>query len=359
MPTRFTSSVQSTVNPELVGGASRASLLAQWTRTRGASLAIDYGVAAALLAVVVYFSLTEPDFMTARNWQAIGMTATVVGLLAVPFTVALVAGQIDLTVGIAVGLTSTLFTITVSRDGHPLWVGVLVMVAGALAIGLVNGALVVDFGINSLIVTFAMSQFLLGLSNALWDFHRTGALSSGEFTAGLAPGKPGWSLVGRANELVLGVPLPVILLALVAVVFSVLLVRTKLGSHIYATGGNPSAALRAGIRTRRVVRFVFLLGPLVAVLAALVTIGRTGSPNPSAGFGLEFDVITAVLIGGAAIAGGTGRIERSLLGVLFVVVIRDGLTLKDFDVAVQYIVVGALFVFAVLLSAVASKQRGR
>ena len=153
--------------------------------------------------------------------------------------------------------------------------------------------------------------------------------------------------------------MPVIVLAVVAFAGYLFLSRSKLGWHIYATGGNPSAALRTGIRVNGLIRLVFVLTPLVAVLAALITFGRTGTPDPGSGYQYEFDVLTAVLIGGIGLAGGSGTIGRSLAGALFVVLLKDGLSLMNVDSSVQFMIQSAALILAVILVALAAKRQQR
>jgi ribose transport system permease protein len=330
-----------------------------WARRRGPELLIDYGVYAALMGAFVYFALAAPNFLTGKNFQAIGYSVAVIGILTVPFTIALVAGQIDLTVGIMIGLLSCVFEVVVVRSGQPLVVGLLAMLLTALVVGTANGIIVVNFGVNSVVATFAMLQVVFGASYTLWKLNRTNAEGSGEFTSTLTQGDRGYSIVRLANSHVLGIPVPVLVLAAVAIAGYLFLSRSRLGWHVYARGGNPSAALRSGIRVDGITRLVFLLTPVVALLAALITFGRTGSPDPGSGYGFEFDVLTAVLIGGIGLAGGSGTVERALAGALFVVLLEDGLSLQNVDSSVQFMVEAVALLLAVILSAWAAKRRLR
>jgi ribose/xylose/arabinose/galactoside ABC-type transport system permease subunit len=330
-----------------------------WFDRRGVYLVMQYGVPFALLVTVIYFAFSAPDFLSVRNLQAIGYAASITGVLACAFTVALVAGQIDLTVGVTMGLLATVFEIVVVRNQHSLVLGLAAMLAMALLVGIGNGLIVVNVGVNSVVATFAGLSFLLGASSTLFNYERERILSSGEFTATLAPGRTGWELVELTSKHILGVPVPVLVLGLVAALCYLLLSHAKTGAHLYATGANPSAALRAGIRVNALIRFVFLLTPIAALLGALMTIGREGTINPSTGYGAEFDVLTAVLIGGASFFGGGGSIQRTLLGVLFIVVLRNGLTIDQVAVTYQYIAIGSIFLVGVVISAVAAKQKAR
>ena len=118
-------------------------------------------------------------------------------------------------------------------------------------------------------------------------------------------------------------------------------------------------ALRAGIRINGLIRLVFILTPLVGVLAALITFGRTGTPDPASGYGLEFDVFTAVLLGGIGLSGGSGTIGRSLAGALFLVILRDGLSLQNVDSSLQFMIQSVALIFAVILGALAAKRQQR
>ena len=331
----------------------------EWARRRGPDLLLTYGIYAALAGAFVYFALAAPNFLTGKNFQAIGYSVAVIGLLSVPFTIALVAGQVDLTVGIVIGLLSSVFQVVVINSGQSVVIGLVAMVLAALLVGLVNGVIVVNFGVNSVVATFATLQVVFGASYTLYKLSRTNAEGSGEFTTAISPGDAGYSVVRLANAHVLGVPVPVIVLAVVAFAGYLFLSRSKLGWHIYATGGNPSAALRTGIRVNGLIRLVFVLTPLVAVLAALITFGRTGTPDPGSGYQYEFDVLTAVLIGGIGLAGGSGTIGRSLAGALFVVLLKDGLSLMNVDSSVQFMIQSAALILAVILVALAAKRQQR
>jgi ribose transport system permease protein len=331
----------------------------EWARRRGPDLLLTYGIYAALAGVFVYFALAAPNFLTGKNFQAIGYSVAVIGLLSVPFTIALVAGQVDLTVGIVIGLLSSVFQVVVINSGQSVVIGLVAMVLTALVVGLVNGVIVVNFGVNSVVATFATLQVVFGASYTLYTLNRTNAEGSGEFTTAISPGDAGYSIVRLANAHVLEIPVPVIVLAAVAFAGYLVLSRSKVGWHIYATGGNRSAALRSGIRVDGLIRLVFILTPLVAVLAALITFGRTGTPDPGSGYQYEFDVLTAVLIGGIGLSGGSGTIGRSLAGALFVVLLKDGLSLMNVDSSIQFMIQSAALILAVILVALAAKRQQR
>ena len=158
------------------------------------------------------------------------------------------------------------------------------------------------------------------------------------------------------NSRPLGIPTPLILVVVVFVILFVFLQYTRGGWHVYAVGGNAVAAVRNGIRSKRIYLGVFLLTAVAAGICGAISAGRAASGGPSFGATAEFDVLTAVLLGGIGLAGGAGRIERTLAGVVLIGVLNNGLTLMSVDVYIQATVRGAVFILAVVLGAVGARR---
>jgi len=299
----------------------------------------------ALGGLIVFFSLASPYFLTPQNLINIGLAVSISGVMAAAITVGLIAGQLDLSIGAILGLSAVVMALSVEEFGLPTPVAVLVAIGVALVVGLVNGALVVDLGINSIIVTLAMALTLKGISATI--------------TSGQTVTMTGGGLQAFINSRPLGIPVPIYLLVIVFAVLYLYLTRTRGGWHVYAVGGNASAALRAGINVNLVYRGTFLLTAAAAAVAGVITAGRAGAGGPFFGTGAEFDVLTAVLLGGIGLSGGAGRIERTLAGVVLIGVLNNGLTLLSVDSYIQATVRGAVFVLAVVLGALAFKRRLR
>lgn len=308
-------------------------------------LLLEYGMFVALAALIVYFSFASPYFLTPPNLVNIGLSVSITGIMAAAITVGLIAGQLDLSIGAILGISAVVLALSVEEFGLPTPVAALIAIAVALVIGLVNGALVVDLGINAIIVTLAMALTLKGIS---------AMLTNGQ-TVTMADG----SLQAFINSRPLGIPVPIIIVLIVFAILWLYLTQTRSGWHVYAVGGNASAALRAGIRVNLVYRGVFLLTAAAAAIGGVITAGRAGAGGPFFGTGAEFDVLTAVLLGGIGLGGGAGRIERTLAGVVLIGVLGNGLTLLDVDSYVQATIRGAVFVLAVVLGALAVKRRSR
>jgi ribose transport system permease protein len=307
--------------------------------------ASDLGIYVALVALILYFWRASPYFLSQRNLLNVGAAVAVTGVLAAGMTVALIAGQLDLTVGANVAITSVMVAVAI-EDWH--WPTVLAVVLGlvvGVGIGLANTVLVVGFGINSVIATLAMGIVIRGL-----------ALIT---TNGQDKPLTGVNLPDFINGRALGVPTSVWILVLVFLVVWVFMAFTRTGWHIYALGGNPSAALRAGIRTKRLYTGVFVAVGVLAAVGGVITAGTSSSGGPNYANGAEFDVLTAVLLGGIGLGGGSGRVQRTLAGVLVIGILNNGLTLLSVDSYYQQLARGAVFVLAVVLGATAERRRAR
>ena len=299
----------------------------------------------ALAALLIFFSIASPYFLTQQNLLNIGLAVSISGIMAAAITVGLIAGQLDLSIGAVVGLSSVVTAIGIERFNLPAPLAVLLGLAAAAVVGVINGILVVDVGINAIIVTLAMALTLRGFASM--------------FTGGQTIPLTDGVLQGFINSRPLGIPVPIYLVVIVFALLYVFLTHTRGGWHVYAVGGNPSASLRAGINVKLIYRGVFLLTAIAAAVGAMISTGRAGAGGPFFGNGAEFDVLTAVLLGGIGLGGGAGRIERTLAGVVLIGVLNNGLTLLSVDAYVQATVRGAVFVLAVVLGAIAAKRRSR
>lgn len=311
-------------------------------RTRNVKLAaLDYGIYVVLAALVVYFAFASPYFLQPRNLVNIASAVATVGIMAAGMTVAIIAGQIDLSIGAIVAVTSVVIAQLIVGLGFPDWLAILAGVAAALVIGSVNTILVAKLGINSIITTLATMTLFRGVAFIL--------------AGGAAITLPANSFAQVVTTRIAGIPLSVILMVVVYAVVFVLLRFTKLGAHIYATGGDLEAARRAGINTNRIFAFAFLTSAFLAAVSGIITTGMLSSAQGIFGTGVELSVLTGVLLGGIGLAGGRGRVERTLIGVLIVGVLANGLTLLNVSSFYQQLATGLVLVIAVIAESVRSK----
>lgn len=306
---------------------------------------LDLGIYLALVALVLYFWQASPYFMTQRNLLNVGAAVAVTGVLAAGMTIALIAGQLDLTLGANIALTSVVVALAIEDLGWSTPSAVVLGLAVGVAIGLMNTVLIVGVGINSIIATLALGIVLRGI-----------ALIS---TDGQNKSLTNLALPNFLQARPLGIPTSVWILAGVFLVAWVVMTFTRAGWHVYGVGGNPSAALRAGVRTKRLYAGVFITTAVLGALGGIITAGTSSSGGPNYANGAEFDVLTAVLLGGIGLGGGSGRVERTLAGVLVIGILNNGLTLLSVNTYYQQLARGAVFVLAVVLGAVAERRRAR
>ena len=288
------------------------------------------GLTVVLVALVAYFSLTSPYFLGYDNLVNISTNVAIIAMIAAPATLLMIGGQFDLSVGAGVAWVGVVVAWAAPLYGLP--VAVVLGFAGALVIGLFNGLGVTVFGVNALITTLASLAIFRGL---------TKVLSDGQ-TLLLA----GFSTIGTARPL-LNIPMPVFIAAVTMIIFHCVLRFTVYGRSIYAIGASLAAARLAGIRTRRAVFIAFMLSATMVGIAGLVQVSQLGAASPTAANGLELSVVTAVILGGASLAGGRGTMLGTLLAVLILGVLNNGLILLKVPSFWQDVTRGLLLFFAV------------
>ena len=305
------------------------------------------GLVLALLLLVVVGVITAGDrFASPENALTILRLGSVIGVVSVGMTFVISGGGIDLSVGAIVALSSvwatTVATQTMAADSH--WI---VMVFAALAVGagcgLVNGVLVAYGRIAPFIVTLAMLAAARGLAEIIAK-RRTQIVRERGF-------------IEFFGGSVLGVPVLVIMFAIVAVIGWVLLNRTTFGRRTLAIGGNAEAARLAGIRVQRHTMYLYILLGVACGIAAVMIMARTTTGTSTHGQLYELDAIAAVVIGGTLLSGGRGTVVGTILGVLIFTTLGNVFTLNNVDTSTQAVAKGAIIVAAVLLQQRVSRTR--
>ena len=286
-----------------------------------------------LAVLVVFFAIESPYFFNTDNFINILIASAVVGVVACPATMLLIAGQFDLSVGGGTALVSCVFAQSFVHN-QPLIVSILAALGVGLAIGVTNGFLVTFIGINALITTIGT----MGITRALAFI----------VTSGQSVGFNGFLTLGITRPF-LNMPWMVWIFLAVTVLTIFTMRATTFGRSLYAIGSNPTAARLAGIRTRRVVFIAFVISGVAVGLTGLLVASQTGQGAGDAATGLEFSAVTAVVLGGASLAGGRGSIFGTILGVLVIAVVNDGITLLNVESFWQDVVRGALLIVAVAI----------
>ena len=285
-----------------------------------------------LLALGTFFAIRSEFLLRPNNLVNVVTNVAVLGIIAAPGTMLLIAGQVDLSVA-----SCAVFVGMVMANVAPtsLTLAIFAAVGAGLLVGIINAVGVVVFRVNSIITTLA----------TLAAFRGAAKLVSGGQTLIL----DGFGALGTNR--ILSVPLSAYMFALVALLYYLVLRYTRFGKHIYAMGGDDRAARLAGIKVSRNIVVGFLLSAVSAILAGLILVSQLGASSPIAAQGLELQVITAVILGGASLSGGRGSMMGTIVAVFIIGLLDNGLNLLSVQSFWQEIILGAL-----LLSAVAFDQ---
>jgi len=313
-------------------------------RARNAILSQE-GILFVILVVVIAILAGRSDaFFTPRNLINQGRLMSEVGLVALPMTFIIVTGGIDLSVGSILGLCAILLGVLWQGLGIPLGlVLILVLVVGILA-GMFNAAFIVRVGVPPLIMTLATLALYRGLAQGISQ-------------ARSVTGYPEWFFwFGQGR--VAGLPVQLWAFIVMAVVSAVVLRSTTLGRSLYALGNNPVGARFSGLPVGRNLLMIYAFSGLMAALAAIIFVSRVTTTRSDMGSGLELDAIAAVVLGGTSIFGGKGSIFGTILGLVLIQLLKNGLALTGVTSDATIIVIGSTLIFAILVNNLIQRLRG-
>ncbi len=296
----------------------------------------NLGILIALVALCVILGIypgTSQYFLTVKNLFNVLRQISTNLLLACGMTMVIILGGIDLSVGSIIALSGVLAAGCVSRYGFPIGAALLAGVLIGVLFGLFNGFVISKTTIPPFIVTLATMNIARGLA---------GVYTGGSPVRGVSKE---WQFVGAGY--IGGIPVPVIIMFVVYVISLLILNRTKFGRHVYAVGGNVTAAEFSGIKVTRVKFIVYLYTGIMAGIAGIILASRMYSGQPTAGEGAEMDAIAAVVVGGTSMAGGSGKLGGTLIGALIIGVLNNGLNLMNVNSFWQTVVKGIVILLAV------------
>ncbi|MER7836555.1 substrate-binding domain-containing protein [Streptomyces sp. NPDC096040] len=303
-------------------------------------LLLDNGALTALIVLVIAMSALSGDFLTTDNLLNVGVQAAVTAILAFGATFVIVAAGIDLSVGSVAALSATVLAWTATQHGVPVVIAVVLAVLTGVAAGLVNGFLIAYGKLPPFIATLAMLSVGRGLALVISG---GSPIAFPDSVSHLGDTLGGW------------LPVPVLVMVAMGLIAAFVLGRTYIGRSMYAIGGNEEAARLSGLRVSKQKLAIYALSGLFAAVAGIVLAARLSSAQPQAANGYELDAIAAVVIGGASLAGGTGKASGTLIGALILAVLRNGLNLLNVSAFWQQVVIGVVIALAVLLDTVRRK----
>jgi ribose transport system permease protein len=295
-----------------------------------------------LIAESVYFALRSQYFLGWDNWLNIFTAVAVIGVVAAPGTMLMSAGQIDLSVGSVTAFTSVI--IAYFTVNHGLGLSLTIAVLAAIGVGVLNGFLVTVLEVNALITTLGTLAAFRGLSNVIAN--------------GQTVPVNNFSWIGTDRPF-FNIPVPVILLLLVMAFVWALMRYTVYGRSMYAIGSNPSAARLVGVLTKRFIFFGFILSAAACALSGIILTSQLGVGSGLFGVGMELSVVTAIVLGGASLSGGRGSIVGTLVGLVIIGILNNGLTLTGVNPFWQDVARGTLLIAAVSFDRLRARLSGK
>ena len=293
----------------------------------------QYGITLVLIALCILFTILNPVFFTLRNIMNVMRQMSMIGIASVGGMFVIIQGGIDLSEGAVVSFVNVVCAYLMMYAGVTPLLAILVSLTVSAAIGYLNGVLVTMAKVPPLIVTLAVQGILYGVSYILTSSHS------------IAGFPDSFRFIGQGYIGFL--PVPVVLMVLVLIIGWFILNKTYFGRYIYAIGGNDDVARLSGIRVDRIRRIVYTLGGFFAGISGIIFLSRLMSGQANTGAGFEMDVLTALVLGGVSINGGSGKIFNAIMGVAIIGVLNNGLVLINVNQHVQEVIKGVVLVAAV------------
>ena len=314
------------------------------TKQRIGAFLARQGILVAFVIFMVGFALANTRFLAPDNIMGVVRSSAILGVMALGVTFVVISGNLDLSVGSMMSFSTIVVLDLHDKIGPTM--AIPAMFAMTLCLGAIIGFLVGYLRLNSLIVTLGMLSAIHGVTLTY----------SGGKNMDIADKDGTWfSAFGQGK--LLGVPVPILMLLVLAAVLAVILAKTPFGRKVYAVGGNGVAATFSGIRRARVVFSCYLLSSFCVATAGLMQASRSMGSQNTVGQGLELEVLAAVILGGASLLGGSGTIFKTVVGVLILGFIQNGLLIMGLQFYVQYVVTWVIIILAVWLDIAAKRGK--
>lgn len=316
------------------------SLLAQTREKIAPRLRLKLGRELVLLVILLLamgvMSRFSDHFLTLWNLQMMAPYIVEVGLISIAMTMIIIVKGIDISVGSMVGLCAVVLGLAWRDYGLNIWAAALLAVIVGTLAGLFNGLAISKVHVPDIIVTLATMSIYRGIAHGL--------------TGGQPVTKFPESFLFLGQGRVWGVPTQLLILLPAIVIGGLVLERTSFGRYLYAIGNNEIAARFSGVKADHIRLFLYALSGFLSGLASVIYVSRLNTARSNMGIGLEFEVITGVVLGGTSIAGGEGSIWGSILGLAIIVILRNGLNLAGMPTQAQAVVIGTILILAVLIN---------
>ncbi|MCQ9278750.1 MULTISPECIES: ABC transporter permease subunit [Staphylococcus] len=289
-----------------------------------------------LILLIIVVSILNPSFLDLSNLLNLLRQISINGLIAFGMTFIILTGGIDLSVGSILALSSAFIALMITSGVDPI-IALIIGVLIGFILGAVNGLLVTKGNMAPFIATLATMTIFRGLTLVITDGNPITNLGDSYL----------FQLFGKGYFI--GIPVPAVTMIIVFIILLIILQKTTFGRHTYAIGGNEVAAKISGIKVNKIKIFIYGISGLMSALAGGILTSRLNSAQPTAGMSYELDAIAAVVLGGTSLTGGKGRIVGTLIGVLIIGVLNNGLNLLGVSSFYQQVVKGVVILIAVLI----------
>jgi ribose transport system permease protein/putative xylitol transport system permease protein len=318
--------------------------MAQLTKENIGGFLARQGILVAFVVFMIGFTIANERFLAIDNVMGVIRSSAILGVMALGVTFVVISGNLDLSVGSMMSFSTIVVLDLHDKIGPAM--AIPAMFAMTLCLGAFIGFLVGYLKLNSLIVTLGMLSAIHGLTLTY----------SGGKNMDIADKEGTWfSVFGQGTAL--GIPVPILMFILLAAVLGIILSKTPFGRQIYAVGGNGVAATFSGIRRARIVFMCYIASAFCVATAGLLQASRSLGSQNTVGQGLELEVLAAVILGGASLLGGSGTIFKTVIGVLILGFIQNGLLLVGLQFYVQYVVTWVIIILAVWLDIAAKRGK--
>lgn len=297
---------------------------------------------AAIAAVFVLFTALNRNFFSVTNMINILIAASLVGLVAIGHTYLIIAGQNDLSPGSLAAFAGVLAATLVSL-GVPFLISCIITVLAGMLVGFCNAFMVNKIKLEAFIATLVSQSVIRGFAYILCGGKPVAIADST------------YLLLGKLR--ILNIPLSVWIMLIAIVIFGIMLAKTKFGRSVYAIGGSQEAARLAGLDPQRIITTSFVMMGALCAVGGIIFSARMNSGQPAANVNLEFDAITAVILGGVSFAGGVGDMSGTILGIILIQAFNTGLTMVNVPSFWQYVAKGGLLLFALTTDFIRKQRR--
>lgn len=295
---------------------------------------VKYGIWMILIGMMILMTCLSENFLSTKNILNLVRQVSFISIIGFGSAFILICGGLDLSPGAVVAVTSVV-SASFGRGEHPTVLAILIGLCVGLAAGTINGIFVTKLKVPPFIATLGMMTSAKGIAMLYTD---------GNSVNGLTDSYRIWG----AGKL-LGIPIPIIIMLVLAVIMYILLEHTPYGRHVVAVGDNEQAAKISGIKTERIMLSVYIIGGVLASVASILMSGRIASGQPLLGEGYEMDAISAAVVGGVSLKGGVGSIWGVVCGALIIGIINNGMNLLGVSSYWQQVVKGIIIVLAIVL----------